>query len=361
MADALRHWTDRLGVQGWAALAGLASTLFFLINIQHPHALFFDEIYYVPAARHLIDLSVPINDEHPPFAKCIIALGMVILGDNHWGWRVPSALFGGIAMFGTLMFVWELYRSARHHCAHRHIADRRAPAVHPVAHRHARYLHDRVPDARPVAGRGGGTGGAGHMEAAGLGGRDARPVDGQQMDHRALRAGRRPRLPAVARGRAGQAGVEPQGAAARSRGGAGARRIVAGGGAAARAADGHRLPDHLSADGLLCPEGGAGDPFPSLSVGDRQAPGRLYGAASIFQPVVAMDHRRAADLVSLRAGRGGGARRAAAGQPDYHVGRASRADPERGAGRQAQELGSVRADRYVDRGASRSGSSCPRK
>ena len=113
MADALRHWTDRLSVQGWAALAGLASTLFFLINIQHPHALFFDEIYYVPAARHLIDLSVPINDEHPPFAKCIIALGMVILGDNHWGWRVPSALFGGIAMFGTLMFVWELYRSAR--------------------------------------------------------------------------------------------------------------------------------------------------------------------------------------------------------------------------------------------------------
>ncbi len=108
-----RHWTTRLSAQGWAALAGVVAIGFFLINIQHPYALFFDEVYYVPAARHLIDLSAPINEEHPPFAKCLIALGITIFGDNHWGWRLPSALFGGITLFGALMFTWELYRSAR--------------------------------------------------------------------------------------------------------------------------------------------------------------------------------------------------------------------------------------------------------
>ncbi|WP_420605628.1 glycosyltransferase family 39 protein [Novosphingopyxis sp.] len=108
-----RHWTARLSAQGWATLAGIAAIVFFCINIQHPHALFFDETYYVPAARNLIDLSTPLNQEHPPFAKCLIALGITIFGDDAWGWRLPSALFGGIALFGALMFVWELYRSAR--------------------------------------------------------------------------------------------------------------------------------------------------------------------------------------------------------------------------------------------------------
>jgi dolichyl-phosphate-mannose-protein mannosyltransferase len=111
-------WLERLrrgdlGAQGWAALGGLAAFLFFLINIQHPRSLFFDEIYYVPAARHVLALSSPLNEEHPPLAKFIIALGMRILGDNHFGWRVPSALFGGITLFASVMFAWELYRSAR--------------------------------------------------------------------------------------------------------------------------------------------------------------------------------------------------------------------------------------------------------
>ena len=116
MAEQMRRWSewaDRLSVQSWAALAGALATCFFLINIQHPSAMFFDEIYYVPAARHFIEFSVPLNDEHPPLAKCIIALGITIFGDNHWGWRDFSAIFGGLALFGALMFVWELYRSGR--------------------------------------------------------------------------------------------------------------------------------------------------------------------------------------------------------------------------------------------------------
>lgn len=113
MAASWTAWETRLSAKGWAALAGLFAIVFFVINIQHPHGVFFDEIYYVPAARNLIDLSSPLNPEHPPFAKYLIATGMVFFGDNAWGWRLPSALFGGIALFATVMFSWELFRSAR--------------------------------------------------------------------------------------------------------------------------------------------------------------------------------------------------------------------------------------------------------
>lgn len=113
MADTANHWTARLSVQGWCALAAVLAVAFFCINIQIPSKIFFDEVYYVPAARHLIDLSSPLNQEHPPLAKYLIALGIRMFGDNSFGWRLPSALFGGLALFGTLMFAWELYRSAR--------------------------------------------------------------------------------------------------------------------------------------------------------------------------------------------------------------------------------------------------------
>jgi dolichyl-phosphate-mannose-protein mannosyltransferase len=45
------------------------------------------------------------NHEHPPLAKGIIALSMFLLGDNAWGWRIPSVIFGtaSIIIFYLLM------------------------------------------------------------------------------------------------------------------------------------------------------------------------------------------------------------------------------------------------------------------
>jgi len=66
-------------------------------------SLIFDEYYYVNVARNILGLPHPgiyeytpsgvdPNPEHPSLAKLMIALSMRVLGDNAWGWRIPSVL-----------------------------------------------------------------------------------------------------------------------------------------------------------------------------------------------------------------------------------------------------------------------------
>jgi len=78
-------------------------------------SLIFDEWYYVNVARVILGLKQSVgsngvppypnatpgldpNHEHPPLAKLIIALSMHLLGDNGFGWRIPSVIFGTIAV-----------------------------------------------------------------------------------------------------------------------------------------------------------------------------------------------------------------------------------------------------------------------
>jgi len=91
-------------------------------NLGHPHALVFDETYYVKDAWTLLNLgyeaSWPENGNesflagdadvfttkgsfvvHPPLGKWLIALGMVALGPGSgWGWRIVTALLGTVAV-----------------------------------------------------------------------------------------------------------------------------------------------------------------------------------------------------------------------------------------------------------------------
>jgi dolichyl-phosphate-mannose-protein mannosyltransferase len=76
-------------------LAIIALTLlglqFFVVPFRD--TLVYDEAYYVPEAR-LIATDQGMQDfDHPALAKLLIALGIVVFGDNEWGWRVPSILF----------------------------------------------------------------------------------------------------------------------------------------------------------------------------------------------------------------------------------------------------------------------------
>ncbi len=86
------------------------------------HALIFDESYYVNAARVIAGLHPPAgvpyadaplhkdpNAEHPQLAKLIIAGSIELFGDNPWGWRLGSVMFGLIAVLA----MYGLVRAAR--------------------------------------------------------------------------------------------------------------------------------------------------------------------------------------------------------------------------------------------------------
>jgi 4-amino-4-deoxy-L-arabinose transferase-like glycosyltransferase len=86
------------------------------------HGLIFDEQYYVDAARVIDGIHPPAgfpyataplgkdpNAEHPQLAKLIIAGTIKLLGNNPWGWRIGSVIFGLIA----ILALYGLVRGVR--------------------------------------------------------------------------------------------------------------------------------------------------------------------------------------------------------------------------------------------------------
>lgn len=91
-----------------ALLLGIGTLILFGFNLEIPHKLVFDEVHYVPAAQALIDLSAPRNTEHPLVAKELIALGMLIFGDNSLGWRAMACLAGVATVIAAFALLWLL-------------------------------------------------------------------------------------------------------------------------------------------------------------------------------------------------------------------------------------------------------------
>jgi len=96
-----------------AILIGLAAEALFLWGVTIPSKIVFDEIHYVPAARALLSLSGPVNTEHPLLAKEFIAAGIVLFGDNSFGWRFFSTIAGAATVMGVFAILWLLYRRMR--------------------------------------------------------------------------------------------------------------------------------------------------------------------------------------------------------------------------------------------------------
>ncbi|WP_454118452.1 dolichyl-phosphate-mannose--protein mannosyltransferase [Microbacterium lacticum] len=115
---------------GWLAptLVTLLAAILRLWNLGHPHALVFDETYYVKdawsqwnlgyaarwpdgadarfaAGETDILLTDPSFVVHPPLGKYLIGAGMALFGpDSSFGWRIAVALFG-TALVLLLFFV----------------------------------------------------------------------------------------------------------------------------------------------------------------------------------------------------------------------------------------------------------------
>lgn len=90
------HW-EYLGL---CLIIALTLSLHF-IAINHPNGIVWDETYYVKDAQSIINGTGDTQLEHPPLAKLLVVAGMLTFGDNAFGWRFFSVIFGtiGIVLF----------------------------------------------------------------------------------------------------------------------------------------------------------------------------------------------------------------------------------------------------------------------
>ena len=85
----------------WLCVIVIATLAMHFSIVTNPNDLVLDEQHYVKDARSIIVTQVDQRPEHPPLAKLFIVGGIDALGDNPWGWRVPSIIFGTI---GIILF-----------------------------------------------------------------------------------------------------------------------------------------------------------------------------------------------------------------------------------------------------------------
>jgi dolichyl-phosphate-mannose--protein O-mannosyl transferase len=96
-----------------ALLLGLAAQMLFTVHLDRPSRIMFDEVHYVPAAQALLALEGPRNIEHPLVGKELIGAGIVLFGDNPFGWRAFTTLAGTATVLGAFAFLWLLFGSMR--------------------------------------------------------------------------------------------------------------------------------------------------------------------------------------------------------------------------------------------------------
>jgi predicted membrane-bound dolichyl-phosphate-mannose-protein mannosyltransferase len=102
----------------------IVATLLRFINLGHPPAYIFDEVYHAFTAREFMHNNnaawewwttpppgVAYEWTHPPFAKYGMVAGMLLFGENSFGWRVGSAVFGVISIYGLYLLVLALTKN----------------------------------------------------------------------------------------------------------------------------------------------------------------------------------------------------------------------------------------------------------
>jgi len=101
--DTARGWVTTLVV---TAIAGVLR----LWGVGWPREKIFDEVYYPANAAEILRQGYENSPGrlyvvHPPLGKWCIAIGIKIFGNNSYGWRVPTAIAGTIAVLILIRLV----------------------------------------------------------------------------------------------------------------------------------------------------------------------------------------------------------------------------------------------------------------
>ena len=99
-------WLSEQPIYGVMAIALVAFALRFW-NLDGTADIVFDEVYYPKFAQNYLR-GEPLFDAHPPLAKYIMAIGIQILGYAPLGYRIMTAIAGGLLPLITYEFIWQL-------------------------------------------------------------------------------------------------------------------------------------------------------------------------------------------------------------------------------------------------------------
>jgi len=78
----------------WLCLLVAATLAMHFCIITNPSQLILDEKHYVGDARNIMERHEVLRPEHPPLGKLFVVAGIRLFGDNPWGWRFFSVIFG---------------------------------------------------------------------------------------------------------------------------------------------------------------------------------------------------------------------------------------------------------------------------
>ena len=97
----------------WLLASGLFLAALFLRlwAVSYPPSEDFDEVYYVDAAESLLNGKGDPNWVHPPLGKLLIAGGIMIAGDNPFGWRLAPVLSGAVCVLLVYLLSLKLFNS----------------------------------------------------------------------------------------------------------------------------------------------------------------------------------------------------------------------------------------------------------
>lgn len=100
-----------------ATLFALVALALLVAGLDSPRRMYFDEGYFVPEARALIQ-GIPNPDPQapplakPPLGKLIMAVGMKAAGDNSFGWRIAGGVCGALTVAAVYLWAFLLLQDS---------------------------------------------------------------------------------------------------------------------------------------------------------------------------------------------------------------------------------------------------------
>ena len=118
----MRLWQD--STKWWITLILVFALLTRMFRLSEPPIYIFDEVYHAITAKLIarndvrafewwnppVEPNTAVDWLHPPLAKYTQAIGMRVFGENSFGWRVSSALFGVLVIWLVMALTWEVFQ-----------------------------------------------------------------------------------------------------------------------------------------------------------------------------------------------------------------------------------------------------------